>query len=220
MQKTRKITGGLYLVVNPSKEDFTTMLSKIEQAVEGGINVIQLLDYWNKDVDKIGVINSVCELAHQNNIPVMINNNPELLVTTGADGVHFDTVPDWTNKMKILSEKYLFGITCTNDLSVVKWAEVNNLDYISFCSVFRTKSAVSCEIVCHDSIQKARKIFSLPIFLAGGVDLNNMKDLSDLEFDGIAMISSIMDAEDITQTTKSFKQKLKKLICHYENRND
>jgi thiamine-phosphate pyrophosphorylase len=137
-------------------------------------------------------------------VPVIINNEWKLLNSLPLDGVHFDEIPSNYDYIKQSIEKeFLAGITCNNDLSVIEWAESNQLNYISFCSVFPSITSNSCELVSFDSIQQARQITSLPIFLAGGIQLNNMQDLRELHYDGIAL------AEDPAQVTKKYLELLK-----------
>ena len=77
-------------------------------------------------------------------------------------------------------------------MDAVKWAAEHHVDYISFCSMFPSSSAATCEIVSYESVKKAAKIFDKPLFLAGGIYPGNIKQLKDLEYDGIAVISGII----------------------------
>lgn len=204
----RRIEGGIYLVVDPSMNE-QILLKKIAEAIQGGVDVIQIWNHWNEDVDKHKLVDAICSLAHKQNIPVLINEDWTLLKDTMLDGVHFDMIPnDINNIREDIGRTIYCGITCGNDLATVEWANEHKLDYISFCSMFPSSSAGVCEIVSIDAVKKAKAITTMPIFLAGGISLDNMKDLKDTQANGIAVISAIMKADDAAQKTKQFKQQL------------
>lgn len=210
MQREKKISGGIYLIVDPSIDE-RKLLGKLEEAIQGNeIAAVQIWDNFLPSVNPESLVIKICDLCHKNNIPVLINNNWQLFKTTDADGVHLDEAPENLEKIKReLNRSCMMGITCNNDLSVVKWADENDLDYISFCSIFTSSTSNSCEIVNFDTIGRARNITSTPIFLAGGIRPENMKDLKGLDFEGIAVISGIMNSEDSNRATKEYQIKLK-----------
>ena len=208
--KKFSITGGVYLVIDPAMP-LRELSHKLKEVLRERICAVQIWDNWRNGLDPEKVIMDICELCHEHEVPVLINNGLELLNTLPLDGIHFDTIPENYNQIKhTLKESFIVGITCNNDLSIVKWANENELDYISFCSVFPSSTSNSCELVSFGKIRQAREITTLPIFLAGGIRLNNLHKLQGLDFDGIAVISGIMSAGQPAQTAKEFVQLMNK----------
>lgn len=204
----RSIEGGIYLVVDPSMVE-SILLEKITEAIQGGVDVIQIWNHWNEGMDKNKLIDIVCSLAHKANIPVLVNEDWELLKGSKLDGIHFDTIPNDINNIREQVGRDIYcGITCGNSLATVEWANENKLDYISFCSMFPSESAGECEIVSADVVKNARAITTMPIFLAGGISLDNINDFRGIQANGIAVISAIMNADNVTRKTKQFKQQL------------
>lgn len=202
--KVNQLVGGLYLVIDPSMEE-DALFEKLEQVLQEGISVVQLWDHWSLGTQKERIIKTICDLCHRHQVPVLINNEWELLNSLPLDGVHFDFIPANYNQIKqCLQKRFLTGLTCNNDLSVVEWAEKNNLDYISFCSIFPSSTSTSCELVSFHTIEQARKITSMPIYLAGGIQLSNFPKLKDLDFDGIAIVSGIMSSPNPAEATKQY----------------
>lgn len=204
----RSIEGGIYLVVDPSIEE-QVLLQKIEEALKGGVDIIQIWNNWTGDINKLKLIDRICELAHRSDVPVLINEEWELINDTLLDGVHFDSIPnDITHVRQHVERPFICGITCGNDLSIVRWAEANKLDYISFCSMFPSTSAGACEIVSIENVKKAKALTSMPVFVAGGISLDNIHNLKETNANGIAVISAILQADNVAEKTKQFKQKL------------
>lgn len=204
----RSIEGGIYLVVDPSMRE-QVLLQKIEEALKGGVDIIQIWNNWTDDINKLKLIDRICELAHRSDVPVLINEEWELVNDTLLDGVHFDSIPnDITHVRQQVERPFICGITCGNDLSIVRWAEANKLDYISFCSMFPSTSAGACEIVSIENVKKAKALTSMPVFVAGGISLDNIHDLKETKVNGVAVISAILQADNVAEKTKQFKQKL------------
>lgn len=207
--KSNKISGGIYLVIDPSMNK-TALLQKLEEALSADISVVQIWDNWQNDINKEETVREICSLCHQYHVPVIINNDWILLKSLPLDGVHFDVIPEDYDQIKQGIERdFISGITCNNDLSIIEWADQNQLNYISFCSLFPSSTSNSCELVSFENIQRARQITSLPIFLAGGIRLDNMQELQELNYDGVALVSGIMSTENPGQVTKQYFELLK-----------
>lgn len=209
MKKKNQITGGIYLVVDPSQDE-ATLFPRLKQAIDGGIDCIQIWDHWKPDSDKKAIIRQMQTMVAEKQIPVLINNNWELLQTFKMDGIHLDQ-PDekLTSKIRSIDHPILTGVTCGNDLSTVRWAIEHELDYISFCSMFPSKSAGACEIVSPETVQEARRLSTMPIFVAGGISLENIESLKPTGMNGVAVISSVLDAENPNEIVKEYHTKLK-----------
>lgn len=206
----RKITPGIYLIIDPSMDELL-LLKKLTLCLREGVAAVQIWDNFNEGQNIIEFIRKVCELSHAENTPVLINNKWELISKTALDGVHFDEIPDnYPEVVKSTIHPYIIGLTCNNDLTLVSWANKNKLDYVSFCSMFPSDTANSCEIVRFDTVQQASEHYSIPIFLAGGIKPENMDQIEKLDYNGIAIVSGIMSAEKPNESIKKYQDKLNK----------
>ncbi|MBV7441415.1 thiamine phosphate synthase [Weeksellaceae bacterium TAE3-ERU29] len=134
-----------------------------------------------------------------------IYENKKALGLNKKVGIHLDEVEDLTELESQLQRKINKGVTVGNNLEKLKYAEKLGYDYISFCSVFPTKSANVCELVDFENIQKAREFFSGEIFLAGGINEETKQKLTGLNYTGVAVISALMDAENPLETLQKLK---------------
>lgn len=199
------ITGGVYLVVDPSTDE-TTLLSQLSAALSSQtVKVVQVWDNWGKVADKVRLFAAIHSLTQTAAVPLLVNNDWQLLQQVPAEGIHFDTPPsDLASIRQQLNREVIIGITISNDLSLIDWAHQAQLDYLSFCSVFPSKSVQSCDIVRPETLQAARQKTSLPLFVSGGVTPTNMTQLPAGTFDGVAVISGIMQAPDAQQAAYAF----------------
>lgn len=205
-----KIKKGLYLIVDPAMgKDF--IVEKVKSIEHESVVAIQLWDNFKPFQDPLKIIEELLPLCQRFSTPLLVNNRWELLLEAPIDGVHFDKPPEDLNLIKKrINRQISIGITCTNDLSIVEWAESHRLDYISFCSLFPSSTADRCEIVRFDTIQNARKLTDIPLFLAGGITPEKMELLQDLDYWGIAVVSGIMLAQNPREELRKFYQEFKK----------
>lgn len=206
----KQIQNGVYLVIDPSMKQ-QQLFERLALVLKEKISAVQIWDHFPNEEVKQEIIPAICAMCKATNVPVLINNDWALLKQFPFDGVHFDVLPANLEEIrKEVGREFIAGITVNNNLDAVASAEQNKLDYISFCSVFPSATSNSCEQVTFDTIRKARSITSMPIFLAGGVRLENISKLSELDFNGVAVISGIMQAEDPAEAIKQYNQLLKK----------
>lgn len=201
------------MVLDPSMKE-GELLEKLTSALGGNeLAAVQIWDNFPAFADNINLINTICQICHRKEVPVFVNNRWQLLESSIADGVHFDEIPENLEEIKSrIDRNFQLGITCNNDLSIIKWADENNFDYVSFCSVFPSSTSNSCELVDFEVIRTARKLTSIPIFLSGGIRPENFERLQGLEFDGVAVVSGIMSSDDPAGATKEYYKLLLKQL--------
>jgi len=214
MMKNKMTIGGVYLVLNPSMNK-PTLLRKLKEALEGGVRMVQVWNNWPGSFSlsaKQDLIQAILHITSAYKVPLLINEEWELLKDTELAGVHFDKIPEDYEAIKYrIKRDFICGITCSNDLEVIHWAEQNQLDYISFCAMFPSSSADSCEIVRSETVKQAREITQIPFFLSGGITPENMVGLQELDFSGVAVISGILNAASPKKSTFAYTNALNQL---------
>lgn len=209
MKALRNIGSGVYLVIDPSMEK-SALYDKLEAVLAEGIAAVQIWDHFGEGEDIPAMIDEICRRCHTKDVPVLINNQWRYLVGTPLDGVHFDTIPhDYRTIQATVGRPFLCGITCTNDVTPVRWASDHRADYISFCSMFPSSTAGSCEIVTPASVRQAQAIYNGPLFLAGGIRPHNVGKLSKLRYTGIAVISGIMNSDAPGQSIREYHKHMR-----------
>jgi len=197
---------GLYLVVDPSIPH-PQLLEIVRKALRGGVDILQL---WSPSQERTTIVKLARDLigvAREYSVPLIVNNDVDLTLETGADGVHFDgyelTPADVRRK---LGANSIVGYTLGNDLTRLRWAEDVGADYISFCAIFPTTSVTQCEIVPIESVKLAKSATKLRVFASGGINLNNVHLVLEAGADGVAVISAILKADDPEQVARAFKE--------------
>ncbi|WP_312075500.1 thiamine phosphate synthase [Chryseobacterium sp.] len=205
----KQLNTGIYLIIDPSMNE-EKLLSKLELVLKGNICAIQIWDHFKEKENTKQLLTKIFELTSKTQIPVLMNNQWEFLEDFPFDGIHFDKIPHNLDEVKEkIDRPFILGITCNNDLEHIAHAEKLQFDYLSFCSMYPSLTANSCELVSFETVKQAKKIFSGKIFLAGGINEENIKFLKSLDYDGIAMVSGIMNSEKPLEILKTINKSIK-----------
>lgn len=205
---------GIYLVVDPAMGR-DELLTKLSESLSAGIDVLQIWNNWPEKIshaEKLALIQDIIASAEACNVPVLINEDWQLLSETNLHGVHFDDIPgNWEEVKSSIDKEKIIGITAGNSLESIRWAADQPINYLSFCAMFPSSSVSSCEIVSRETVLEARHITDLPLFLSGGIRPENLSSLTGLDFQGIAVISGIMSAESPAGMIEEYRAQMRKM---------
>lgn len=204
----KKINQGIYVVVDPAL-DQSKLLAQLEKIKNESLAAIQIWDNPKAAITP-EIIEAIRHLFKDTETPVLINNHWQFLETYDLDGVHFDKLPTNLEQInKKLGRDFIKGITLTNDLKELPQIEKMSFDYLSFCSVFPSTTSSSCDLVNFETIKSCREISAIPIFLSGGIKPENISQLCELDFDGVAIVSGIMKAVNPKEAIENYTNELK-----------
>ena len=82
-----RIISGLY-GITPDMTDTAALIARTEQALAGGARLIQ---YRNKTTDAVlrrSQAELLAQLCRRYDVPLIVNDDPDLALEIGADGVH------------------------------------------------------------------------------------------------------------------------------------
>lgn len=182
---------GLYIILD-LKAFQTADLRKLDHMLSDQILAVQIWDNLFAYETHYEIIAKVVAVVQAHRIPILMNNEVELVKRFDFDGVHFDEIPtDWSTLKSQLSGK-LIGITCTNNAEILRWATFHEVDYISFCSMFPSVNNTRCELVDKKIIAAFQDTMRIPFFLAGGITPENVVELSSIPYQGVALVSDLM----------------------------
>lgn len=209
MKNKIKISAGLYLVIDPSREE-KELLGALSKALEAKPCALQIWDNFQSNADVPALLYKIKLICNTANVPLLINNHPEWVEHFDLDGVHLDDLAQLSEDLldSFSVQNKIVGITANNDLTMIRKAIEAGVDYLSFCSMFPSETNTSCELVNFETVRKTREITAIPIFLAGGISLKNIKKLQNLQFDGIAVVSGVMSAADPAAAIKDYQRSL------------
>lgn len=205
--KFSKKTLLLYAVTDRAWTGEQTLLEQIESALKGGVTMVQLRE---KDMDEESFILEAINarrLCHKYNIPLIINDNLNVALKSGADGVHvgIEDTPVLDIR-KRAGKGFIVGATAKT-VEQAKIAEQSGADYLGIGAVFPSPTKTTAVRITKQQLYEIASSVSIPTVAIGGIGLNNILELKDGGMDGVAVVSAIFGAKDIEAAVKLLKKK-------------
>jgi thiamine-phosphate pyrophosphorylase len=187
---------GLYAIT----PDGADIAAKVQQALDGGI---ALLQYRRKAAASAAEAKELLSLARRRGVPFIVNDDVELALEIGADGVHLGREDGDLASIRKRMKGKLLGASCYNQLDLATTAVAAGADYIAFGSVFASPTkpgAVKAPL----SLFGNR--YSKPVCAIGGITLQNAPQAIAAGADMVAVISDLFDAPDIARRAAAYRK--------------
>jgi thiamine-phosphate pyrophosphorylase len=186
---------GLY-GLTPGLDDTALLLAKVAAALEGGATAIQ---YRNKDATASLRQTQALALARLHaarGALYIVNDDPTLAASVGADGVHLgeDDVSIMSAR-ELLGPDRIIGVSCYNDFERASAAVEAGADYVAFGSFFPSSTKPAARHANLGLLQRARSL-GVPVVAIGGIDADNARMLIDAGADAVAVISAVFKHDD------------------------
>ena len=195
----------LYAVTDRSWLNAETLYSQVEKALEGGATFVQLREK-HLDYDAfLQEAKEIKELCAKYQVPFVLDDDVELALEVGADGVHVGQSDMEAGDVRAkLGPDKIIGVSAQTVEQAIL-AEKHGADYLGVGAVFPTGSKDDAEDVPFETLKAICEAVSIPVIAIGGITKDNVKELAGSGICGIAVISAIFASKDIEAATKELK---------------
>jgi thiamine-phosphate pyrophosphorylase len=203
------ILAGLYVILDPSVCPERPLLDVLKISAQAGARIFQ---YRNKTVSmKAAYAEAVPlrNLARTLGVLFIVNDRCDLALAVDADGVHLgqgDLPLDLARR--VMGPDKLIGMS-THSREQVEAARAGEPNYLGFGPIFSPGSKIDHDpVVGIAGLQIVRRLTQLPIFAIGGMTHDNVGEVIRAGADGVAVISAILKAPDISQAVNDFVSRI------------
>ena len=155
---------------------------------------------------------AVKKLCREYGVPFIINDNVEIAVKCGADGVHVgQSDMEAGNVRSIVGDDMIIGVSVHNVEEALAAVD-SGADYLGIGAVFSTATKLDAGHVAKDTVRAVCRAVSVPVVAIGGITKENISELAGCGIDGVALVSAIFAAEDIESECRRLKQLSEKMI--------
>ena len=202
----------LYAVTDRAWVGKQTLLEQIEDALKGGATIIQLREKKLDENSFVEEAMQVRNLCHKYNVPLIINDNVEVALKSGADGVHvgIEDVPVAEIRKRV-SADFIIGATCKT-VEQAKIAETAGADYMGVGAVFPSPTKTNAVRITNAQLREIVSSVSIPAVAIGGISYDNVCQIKGSSVSGIAVVSAIFGAVDIEKATTLLKERVKAVV--------
>ncbi|WP_153464986.1 thiamine phosphate synthase [Sediminibacillus terrae] len=185
-------------------------LAVLEQALAGGITMFQFREKGRgakTGIDKQLLALQMKELCHRHHVPFIVNDDVDLAIDVGADGIHVGQEDEPIDSVRRRCPgHFIVGVSATN-VREAHEADSAGADYIGAGPVFATatKHDAKAPIGIEGLSRIRRLIGNTPLVAIGGIHEKNAEEVIMAGADGISVISAISRAENSLTAAQQLK---------------
>lgn len=198
----------LYAITDLKTCDFK-VVRRIERALQGGVDVVQLRSKHLSDVELFEIGKRIYRLTRRLKKIFIVNDRIDLMLALNADGVHLgqDDLPMAVARRLIGNPAKIIGRS-THSFAQAKQAEKEGADYIGFGPVFGTPTKPDYKPVGLKSIRRVVESVEIPVVCIGGIDQSNVERVLSAGANKVAVVRAIFSAPDSFCAARELKTKI------------
>lgn len=208
----KKETMRLYAVTDQTWSNDITLKEQVELAIQGGVTFVQLREKKKSKEEIIQIAREIKQITDKYQIPFVINDNVEVALEVGADGVHVGQEDmKAVEARRILGDKKIIGVSVHTVEEAVE-AQKMGANYIGVGAVFPTSTKKNAVKMSNKTLQDICQVVDIPVVAIGGIQTENIMELKESGIDGIAVVSAIFSKKDIKQAAKELREMVEQIV--------
>ena len=202
----------LYAVTDRSWTGQQSLYEQIEAALKGGVTMVQLREKHLSEDELVAEAIQIKELCHRYEVPLIINDNVDAALKSGADGVHVGIEDAPVSEIrKRAGDDFIIGATAKTT-EQAKAAEAAGADYLGVGAVFPSPTKKNAIRITPQDLREICGSVAIPAVAIGGVTGDNVSEIKGGGMAGVAVVSAIFAAQDIQKAAAELKRKVKAMV--------
>jgi thiamine-phosphate pyrophosphorylase len=196
---------GLY-AITPEDSLLPRLSARVCAVLDGGVRWVQFRHKTAPPPQKRALACELLRICKAVDARLIINDDPELALEIGADGVHLGADDgDIASARERLGPAKLIGASCANSVARARDAARAGADYVALGRFFPSRTKPDAPQASLDVLREVRgQLPDLPIVAIGGITLNNASTLLDAGADALACIDGLFEAADLQSRASQF----------------
>ncbi len=179
-------------------------LARVRAALVGGARVLQLR-CKGSDL-AIDDARALVALGHAFGIPVLVNDDVELALAAGADGVHLGRDDATVESARArLGPQAIIGASCYADLDRAQDLARRGADYLAFGSFYPSRTKPHA-VRAHPSLLAAARPWGKPLVAIGGILPENGRALIAAGASALAVVDGVFGYNDIEGAARAYQR--------------
>ncbi len=203
----------LYAITDRAWLGKQTLYEQVEAALKGGATCIQLRE---KKLDKNEFLEEAIEiskLCKSFKVPLIINDDVDIAIKSGADGVHVGQDDMTVSEVRsLVGENLIVGVSA-HSVNEALEAVKGGADYLGAGAVFATSTKKDANLLPREILKDICSAVEIPVVAIGGITRDNLSELSGSGVSGVALVSAVFAAEDIEKECKYLRKLSEEMTC-------
>ena len=202
----------LYAVTDRTWLGGRTLKEQVEDSLKGGATMIQLRE---KHLDREAFLAEALELkalCKYYHVPFLVNDDVELAVQAGADGVHVGQHDMEAGQVRAkIGPDMILGVSAQTVDQALR-AQAAGADYLGVGAVFPTGTKDDADAVSYDTLRDICRAVDIPVVAIGGIGRSNVKALAGSGICGIAVVSAIYAQPDVEAAARELLDLTREMV--------
>ena len=201
-----KLDTALYFITDSTGFEKDEFLRRVRSALEGGVTIIQLREKNRTTREYIELAEAVHEITSEFGIPLIIDDRIDVMLATGAEGVHVgaEDMPVATAR-KLIGKDKILGATAKTVEAATK-AYNDGADYLGVGAIYPTTTKVKTILTSTETLDAITKAVPIPVNAIGGLNSTNLGVLKGINIAGVCAVSAIMKADSPKTAAEELRQ--------------
>lgn len=203
----------LYAVTDRAWTGRQTLMEQVACALEGGATCVQLREKELDDGTFLEEAREMKKLCARYHVPFIINDNVEVALACGADGIHVGQSDMEARDVRaLIGPDVILGVSAQTVEQALA-AERAGADYLGVGAVFATTTKLDADAVSHETLKAICGAVSIPVTAIGGITRDNLPELKGTGVDGVALVSAIFAAADIKGECRALRALSEEMVA-------
>ena len=186
----------VYAVTDRAWLNGRTLVECVQQAVDGGATFVQLREKDASRDEIIRLANELLPICRKAGIPFVIDDEVEIALEVGADGVHVGQDDMACERARaMLGPEAIVGVSAQT-IEQALTAQAAGADYLGVGALIPTPTKPDAVDVTFDELRAICDAVDIPVVGIGGLNARTVAQLKGSHVDGAAVVSAIFAAED------------------------
>ncbi|MGP0586904.1 thiamine phosphate synthase [Paenibacillus timonensis] len=183
-------------------------LRVLEEALAGGVTLVQFREKGSGALTGAPLRELAVQLqgaCRQRGVPFLVNDDVELALAIGADGVHVGQEDEAAMRVRARIGDRILGVSA-HTLAEAEAAVRHGADYLGIGPIYPTASKADAKAPQGPGILRELRAcgITLPLVGIGGITIESAGEIIRTGADGIAVISAITQATDVREAASRF----------------
>jgi thiamine-phosphate pyrophosphorylase len=189
---------GLYVITDAACQPPARLPAAVEQALAGGARIVQYRDKSGDPALRLAQAKAVATLCRRYDAPLVVNDDVQLALDCGADGVHLGRDDeDIARARALLGAGAIIGVSCYDDWGRALAGAAAGADYVAFGSFFASRTKPDAVRADLDLLRRAKQQLRCPVAAIGGITPDNGAGLLAAGAAMLAVVRGVFAADDI-----------------------
>ena len=201
----------VYVITDEQLAGGKTHAEIARQAIRGGAGIVQLRDKTRACSELVAIGREIAAIVRGSDAVFMVNDRLDIALACGAGGVHLGQGDLRAGTARQLAPPgFMIGVSVGTVAEAVA-AEREGADYVALSPVFTTGSKKNAGPgLGLRRLREIRHAVSIPVIAIGGISHGNAERVIAAGADGVAVISAVVAAPDITAAVRDLKKIVRK----------